>query len=208
MAGQEISVAATKTYTAQLTAVAMIGAALVNHAELNEALTHLPDYVAQALELSEAIQERVERYRYMERFAAIGRGYNFCTAFEISLKIKELCYVIGEEYSEADFRHGPIAVIRPGFPVIVIAPGGKTQALVADLLKKLNEQDAECIVISGDETLRPAAQTFMRIPAAVPEWLSPITAVIPGQIFAMQLAGVKGYQVDEPRGLRKVTITE
>lgn len=208
MAGEEISVAATKTYTAQLTAVAMLGAALVNRAELDDSLMHLPEFIAQTLETSGAVRERTERYRYMERFAVIGRGYNYCTAFEISLKIKELCYIIGEEYSEADFRHGPIAVIRPGFPVIVIAPGGKTQALVIDLLQKLNAQDAECIVIGSDETLQPYAQTFMRIPADIPEWLSPIAAVIPGQIFAMQLAQVKGYDIDQPRGLHKVTITE
>ena len=206
-AGQERSVAATKTYTAQLTAVAMLVSALDEGTELGDGLAKLPDYLRDTLNLSDGISGWVERYRYMERLVTLGRGYNYCTAFEISLKIKELCYVVGQEYSEADFRHGPIAVINPGFPVIVVAPAGKTYPGFVDLLHKLNERGAECIVVSNDEAACALGLKSMRLPFGLPEWLSPIAAVVPGQVFAMHLAGVKGYDIDQPRGLTKVTVT-
>jgi glucosamine--fructose-6-phosphate aminotransferase (isomerizing) len=206
-AGEEQSVAATKTYTAQLTAVAMIAAALVDKPELHDGLKKLPGFMRQTLDLSAEVSGWVERYRYMERLVTLGRGYNYCTAFEISLKIKELCYVVGQEYSEADFRHGPIAVINQGFPVIVVAPKGKPLSGLVDLLQKLNEKQAECIVISNDDAACQQGLKSIRLPADLPEWLSPIAAVVPGQVFAMHLAGVKGYNIDQPRGLTKVTVT-
>jgi glucosamine--fructose-6-phosphate aminotransferase (isomerizing) len=205
-AGEERSVAATKTYTAQLTAVAMLVSALTDKAELHSELAKLPDYIRQTLTLSDSVSTWVERYRYMERLVTLGRGYNYCTAFEISLKIKELCYVVGQEYSEADFRHGPIAVLNQGFPVIVVAPAGKPLPVMVDLLEKLGERGAECVVISNDESALGHGLKSMRLPA-LPEWLSPVAAVVPGQIFAMNLAMVKGYNIDQPRGLTKVTVT-
>jgi glucosamine--fructose-6-phosphate aminotransferase (isomerizing) len=156
--------------------------------------------------LSEGIAGWTERYRYMERLVTIGRGYNYCTAFEISLKIKELCYVVGQEYSEADFRHGPIAIINQGFPVIVVAPAGKPLPTLIDLLEKLREKNAECLVISNDGQACSLGLKSMHLPP-MPEWITPIAGVMPGQIFAMNLASVKGYNVDQPRGLTKVTVT-
>ncbi len=206
-AGEEISVAATKTYTAQLTAIAMLGAALVDDSKLRDEIGELPGYAAATINLAEDAGDRVERYRYMERIALIGRGYNYCTAFEIALKIKELCYLVGEEYSEADFRHGPIAMIAPGFPVMVVAPSGATLPLLVDLLENLQERRAECLVISDVAEVRQHGQYAMSLPTGIPEWLSPICAVIPGQHFAMRLALAKGHSVDKPQGLSKVTIT-
>jgi len=205
-AGEEKSVAATKTYTAQLTVVAMLTTALVDQPELHAELAKLPDYIRQTLALSGGIAAWTERYRYLERLVTLGRGYNYCTAFEISLKIKELCYVVGQEYSEADFRHGPIAVINPGFPVVVVAPAGQPLPTLVDLLEKLREKNAECLVISNDDATCALGLKSMRLPL-MPEWLSPVAAVVPGQIFAMNLASVKGYNVDQPRGLTKVTVT-
>jgi glutamine---fructose-6-phosphate transaminase (isomerizing) len=207
MTGAELSVAATKTYTAQLTAVAMLMTALMDQSEFHEMLAKLPELISKTLTLSQPIAEWVERYRYLERFVTIGRGYNYCTAIEISLKIKELCYIVGDGYSEADFRHGPFALIDPGFPVIVVAPSGKTQAVLSDFLAKLSERQAESLVISNDSQLLSFARKPMPLPATIPEWLSPIPAVIPGQIFAMRLAIEKGHAVDQPRGLNKVTVT-
>lgn len=207
LAGEEISVAATKTYTAQLMAVAMLGAALADSDEMGAALHTLPAYVAETLRQSESVERWVERYRYMSHFVAIGRGYNYCTAFEINLKVKELCYVIGDGYSEADFLHGPIAMLQPGFPVIVVAPAGKTFSPMQALLEKLSERQAEALVISNEEEAFATAQQSMRIPTGMPEWLTPITAVIPGQVFAMRLAMARGHEVDRPRGLSKVTVT-
>ena len=207
LTGKEISVAATKTYTAQLTAIALLMTTLVDRPELKSELANLPGYVRETLTRSEPIASWAQRYRYMERFVTIGRGYNYCTAFEISLKIKELCYIVGEGYSEADFRHGPFALIDPGFPVIVVAPTGLTQPILTDFLTKLAERKAEALVISNDDDILKYARKPMPLPHAVPEWLSPITAVVPGQIFAMHLALEKGHEVDQPRGLNKVTVT-
>ncbi|HRE47620.1 MAG TPA: SIS domain-containing protein [Aggregatilineales bacterium] len=208
MAGEEISVAATKTYTAQLTAVALIAAALTENAEMRDYLAKLPDLAAETIRGTEGIRAWAERYRYMDRFVTTGRGYNYCTAFEISLKVKELCYVTGVEYSEADFRHGPIAMVSRGFPVFSIAPAGKALPNMISLLEKLNERGAENIVITNDDAAAALGVRAMRIPAGVPEWLTPLLAVIPGQVFAYQLALAKGHSVDQPEGLRKVTITQ
>jgi len=206
-AGDEVSVAATKTYTAELTAVALFTATLADSAEMRESLDYLPDAARQTLSYSEPIRAWAERYRYMSYFAAIGRGYNYATAFEISLKVKELCYVIGHAYSEADFLHGPIAIIQSGFPVFVTAPRGRTANHMRDLLERLKSRDAEPLVISDDPDAFTHARQKMLLPA-LPEWLSPIVAIIPGQVFAMSLAIAKGHEVDKPRGLNKVTITE
>ncbi len=209
-AGEERSVAATKTYTAELTAIAMIVAALVDHTALSQELGKLPQYAAQTLTdyISSPLRDPgwVERYRYMDQFATIGRGYNYSTAFEINLKVKELCYVTGDPYSEADFRHGPIAVIHPGFPVMVVAPAGKTLPVMLDLIDKLHEKQAELLVISNEEAAFTHAHNAMRLPL-MPEWLTPVPAVIHGQVFALRLAAVKGYAIDQPRGLTKVTST-
>jgi glucosamine--fructose-6-phosphate aminotransferase (isomerizing) len=205
-AGPEMSVAATKTYTAELAAVALLTSALVGKSELTEDLAGLPTKAAETLRLSENVWSWAERYRYAEKCAVIGRGYNYSTAFEISLKLKELCYLTCQEYSEADFRHGPIAVVGSGFPVLSVAPSGKTLALMVDLLEKLQERQAENLVISDDPAAGSYAQNFMPMPTMA-EWLSPICAVMPGQVLAMSLAQVKGYPVDQPRGLSKVTIT-
>ncbi len=206
-AGEEISVAATKTYTAELLALAMIICSLLDDDEYLQLLPRIPEWASETLQLSESIQGWAERYRYMNRFAAVGRGYNYCTAFEISLKIKELCYVPGVEYSEADFRHGPIALIQPGFPILAVAPEGKAFPPLLDLLALMQKRQAEILVVSNNPGALAYAHKAMPIPADIPEWLSPIVGVIPGQILAMHLALAKGHSVDKPIGLNKVTST-
>jgi glucosamine--fructose-6-phosphate aminotransferase (isomerizing) len=121
--------------------------------------------------------------------------------------VAELCYLTGNGYSEADFLHGPIAQVLPGFPVVVVAPNGKTQPVMQEVLAKLHERQAETLVISNNDDLFNGARQQMRLPQALPEWLSPVAAVIPGQVFALNLALAKGHSVDKPRGLTKVTIT-
>jgi glutamine---fructose-6-phosphate transaminase (isomerizing) len=206
-AGEEISVAATKTYTAELAAIAMLCAGITGDESLAQGLAILPGAMREALALAGDIPGWAERYRYMTQFAVIGRGYNYATAFEIALKIKELTYVIGEGYSEADFLHGPIATVAAGFPVIAVAPQGATLGRMRELIAKVNGRGAEVIVISNDSETRAMGQKAVAIPDA-PEWLSPLLAVVPGQVFAMQQALVRGYAVDRPRGLSKVTVTE
>jgi glucosamine--fructose-6-phosphate aminotransferase (isomerizing) len=118
-----------------------------------------------------------------------------------------LTYISSEGYSEADFRHGPIAIVQSGYPIMLIAPNGAMLQGMHDLLDKLKEKSAECLVVSNDKQLESLGQQFLPIPD-VPEWLSPIVSVVPGQIFAMQQALVRGYEVDRPRGLSKVTVTK
>jgi glucosamine--fructose-6-phosphate aminotransferase (isomerizing) len=206
-AGPELSVAATKTYTTELTAIAMIATELADRDSMRAELHQLPTWVRETVNLAKTTADWAQRYRYMDRFASIGRSLNYCTAFEISLKIKELCYITGVEYSEADFRHGPIALIQPGFPVICVAPKGQTLPGMVDLLHKLKERNAECLVISNAPEALALAQSPMPIAEQVPEWLSPIVSVIPGQLLAMNVAIAKGHTIDRPTGLNKVTVT-
>jgi glucosamine--fructose-6-phosphate aminotransferase (isomerizing) len=185
----------------------MIICALPGQEEYQGELAKLPHWMAQTLEMSTPVRNWAERYRYMNRFAAIGRSYNFCTAFEVSLKIKELCYIPGVEYSEADFRHGPIALIEPGFPIIAIAPTGKALPSLVDLLDLVRKRQAELLVVSNDVEALSYAQKAMPLPKDIPEWLSPIVAIVPGQLLAMNIALAMGHSVDKPIGLNKVTIT-
>lgn len=202
-AGVEKSVAATKTYTTELTLLAMLGDALAP--EQDPSLQELPHYVQRSLDDNSGIKDWIADYADIQRIAVLGRGYNYSTAYEIALKIKELCYIPGEEYSEADFRHGPIAIIQQGFPVIMVMPQGAVALLQRELLEMLRRRNARCLVISNQPA--PAAAQVMPLPT-MPEWLSPIAAVIPGQLFALRLAEQKGHDVDEPRGLTKVTDTQ
>ena len=206
-AEREFSVAATKTYTAQLTVIAMLASALAGDQGMYDELATLPQLAQATLDLSKGIAGWAERYRYSDRLVTLGRGFNYATACEISLKVKELTYIASEGYSEADFRHGPIAVIDRGHPVIVVAPRGATFAGLTQMQKDLAERGAETLIISDDGDLLASGTKAMPIPSA-PEWLSPILAVMPGQVYGMQQATVRGYDVDKPRGLSKVTITE
>jgi glutamine---fructose-6-phosphate transaminase (isomerizing) len=206
-AGAERSIAATKTYTAQLMVMAMLAAALADSAEHSTALAQVPEAMRQTLALQDHITAVAERYRYMEKCVVIGRGYNYATALELALKLKELTYVLAEPYSSADFRHGPLALIEDGFPVLVIAPQSAVYGEVVDLLKRLGERGAERLVISDGAEALAEARTPIALPASLPEWLSPFTSIVAGQLFALALTLAKGYQPDHPRGLRKVTET-
>ena len=206
-AGPERSIAATKTYTAQLMALALLAAHMAGSVEHVEDLQRVPDAVARTLSLHDHVATIAERYRYMEKCVVIGRGYNYATAFEMALKLKELTYVLAEPYSSADFRHGPLALVEDGFPVLVVAPRSQVYAEVLDLLKGLGERGAERLVISDGEEALAEARTPITLPVSLPEWLSPFTAIIPGQLLALSLTLTKGYEPDHPRGLRKVTET-
>jgi glucosamine--fructose-6-phosphate aminotransferase (isomerizing) len=167
----------------------------------------VPDAVANALTTYPRIAELAVRYRYMQRCVAVGRGYNYATAFELALKLKELTYIVVEPYSSADFLHGPIAMIEPGFPVIILAPSGVLSADMQAFVSGLAERQAEVLCISDDPALLALTPLSVAMPDGVPEWLSPITLIIPAQLLAMQLAHVRGLDVDAPRSLHKVTHT-
>ncbi len=206
-AGEERSIAATKTYTSELAAVALLAATLAEERSHLEAIARVPESVAAALEIDARVAEIAPRYRYMRDCVVIGRGYNYATAFELALKLKELTYTIAEPYSSADFMHGPLAVIEYGFPAIVIAPSGAVLPEMQTFIRLLRQREAEAVVISDDQATLDLGRTRLPLPHDVPEWLSPLTAIVPGQLLALYLADARDYDPDHPRGLRKVTET-
>lgn len=206
-AGEERAVAATKTYTAQLAAMALLSSHLSGDAAMLTALEEVPEAVAVTLSAQGDMAQVVQRYRYMRECVVIGRGYNYATAFEVALKLKELTYTIVEPYSSADFLHGPLAMVEGGFPVIVVAPTGAPLNELRDFTRSLLERGAEVVVISDDTETLALAHTPLRLPHALPEWLSPLTAVLPGQLFALHLSHTRHHHPDRPRGLHKVTET-
>jgi glucosamine--fructose-6-phosphate aminotransferase (isomerizing) len=207
-AGDEKAVAATKTYTAQLAALALLSAHVANDKQHLTALQHLPAAMEQTLALETAIAQGAPRYAHANECVVLGRGYNYATAFEIALKLKELTYIVAEPYSSADFRHGPVAIVERGFPVIVIAPAGVVYDDVVALTRDLAARQAEIVAISTEEEPLGLARLPLRLPVALPEWLSPFTSVVPGQLLALHVTLAKGYDPDHPRGLTKVTETE
>jgi glucosamine--fructose-6-phosphate aminotransferase (isomerizing) len=206
-AGTERAVAATKTYTAQLAALALLSCGLGEEPERLVALRRVPGMVRRVLADEERIARAVERYRYMNSCVVLGRGYNYATAFEIALKLKELNYLIAESYSSADFMHGPVAVVGSGFPAMVVAPSGQMFATMQAFSLELKSRGAELLVLSDRGELLAEAVTPLPLPEGVPEWLSPLVAVVAGQLFALHLTLVKGHDPDQPLGLEKVTLT-
>jgi glutamine---fructose-6-phosphate transaminase (isomerizing) len=206
-AGEEHSIAATKTYTAQLMSIAMLSAYLGGDAGQIDQLQQLPEQIRQTLALNTHVERVAERYRYARHCVVIGRGYNYATAYEVALKLKELTYTVAEPYSSADFLHGPLALIEDGFPAFVVAPSGALSRELLSFIEQLRQREAEVIAISDDEAICASAQRSLRLPQGVEERLSPLVAVIPGQLFAMHLAYARNYDPDHPRGIRKVTQT-
>ena len=208
MAGPELATAATKTYTTELMVLAMLSAALNCSQDCWAQLARVPEWVAEALQLDAPVARAAQRYRYMQQCVVIGRGYNYATAFEWALKLKELTYTIAEPYSSADFLHGPIAMVGGGFPVLAIAPRGAVSDSVLELLAHLkHDLDAELVVISDRDEALSLAQTPFRLPDGIPEWLTPMVSIIPAQLFAYHLTLVKGFDPDHPRVIHKVTET-
>jgi glucosamine--fructose-6-phosphate aminotransferase (isomerizing) len=206
-AGEEKSLAATKTYTSELLAIALLSSLLAQDGAMLAELERAPDAVAQVLRVNDHVAQIAPRYRYMEYCVVIGRGFHYASAFELALKLKELTYTVAEPYSSADFLHGPMALITSGFPVIVFAPTGVMLPEIQEFLAALREREAEPIVISDDPDTLGLARIPLPLAVSLPEWLSPITAIVPGQLFGLHLALARDYDPDRPRGLRKVTET-
>ena len=205
-AGEERSIAATKTYTAQLFAIGLLSAHLADDSESIATLEKAPDLIRQTLTLNSDIERLAERYRYVRNCVVVGRGFNYSTAFEIALKLKELTYTLAEPYSSADFLHGPVSLVEPAFPVIVVAPSGVLTPELETFLRQLRNMDAELLCVSNVDSLLQLGRTQFPFPP-VPEWLSPLLAIVPGQLFALFLAAARDFDPDRPRGLRKVTET-
>jgi glucosamine--fructose-6-phosphate aminotransferase (isomerizing) len=209
MAGPELAVAATKTYTTELMAIAMLSASLAGDMGSWRELEQVAGWVEEALGQDEAIKQAAQRYRYMEQCVVLGRGYNYATAFEWALKLKELTYVEAEPYSSADFQHGPVAMVARGFPVMAVIPEGKILASMMEFLSHIKtDLLAELVVISNFPKALSMAQTPFTIPENVPEWLSPLVSIIPAQLFSYHLTLAKGYDAEKPRTINKVTETQ
>ncbi|MEN8174021.1 MAG: SIS domain-containing protein, partial [Chloroflexota bacterium] len=197
-----------KTYTTELMAIAMLSAALEDDRKRWRELDQVAGWVNEALEQDEFIQQSSQRYRYMEMCVVLGRGFNYATAFEWALKLKELTYVEAEPYSSADFKHGPVAMVAQGFPVMTVLPKGKVFQSMLEMLQHLKRDLlAELVIISNSTEALSVAQTPFSFPAGVPEWLSPLVSIIPAQLFSYHLTLAKGYDADKPRTISKVTET-
>jgi len=203
LAGPERAVAATKTYTAELLSLYLLISFLASDDAPN--LDALPDQAGNVLALEDSIERIAARYRFADQMVLTARGYNYPTAREGALKLMETSYIVADGFSGADLLHGPMAMIRRGFPVIAIAPPGPGSNALRPVLQRLEEQLADVWVI-GDADV-PGAAITLRLPIDVPEDLSPLLAIMPLQLFALHLARLRGINPDQPDGLEKVTRT-
>lgn len=204
-AGEETGGAATKTYTATLLALAMLSAGLAKDAERFTALEKVPDLAARMLEEDLRIQRMVERYRYITQCIVLGRGYNYCTAHEWALKLKELASIGAEAYSSVDFRHGPTALVENGFPVLAVVPEGPiSEEMVALLRSLVLERKAELVAISAVQGALELAKGPLPLPPGIPEWISPMVCVIPSQLFMFAITRARGLNPEKPRRLSQI----
>ncbi len=206
-AHKELGVAATKTYTSTLAALYLLSACLAGDETRVKNLTACADLMQSAFASEDYIADRAERYRYMEAGYVISRGFNYCTAMEMALKLAETSYVGLNSYSAADFLHGPIAAVHEEAPCFLIAPPGKAYPNLIDIAKRLRERGAEIVALSSEQQMLDLATTPFKLDVLVAEELSPLVYIIPGQLLAYYLAVARGHDPDRPRGLRKVTIT-
>jgi glucosamine--fructose-6-phosphate aminotransferase (isomerizing) len=207
-AGEEIGIAASKTYTGSMACLALLSTALSpERPDRLEFLRRAADAMEASLGLDEAIHMLVERYKDMQGCVVIGRGYNQCTAMETALKITETSCISAQSYGAAEFQHGPIAQVNTGLPVILFAPEGRTFKAMADLATKLRDQHPALICISHDAAFLAGSETAIRVPKAVQEWVSPMVYAVAGQLIAYWLSLSKGLDPDTPRGIEKVTKT-
>jgi glucosamine--fructose-6-phosphate aminotransferase (isomerizing) len=161
------------------------------------------------LKQNDFIEQAAQRYRYIDQTVVLGRGFNYATAFEWALKLKELTYIIAEPYSSADFAHGPIAMVESGYPVFAVAAKGQVFDSILEMLKRLRSDIvAELVAISNDRKALSLAQVPLKIPMDTPEWLSPLVSILPAQLFTYHLTRAKGYDTEQPRSIRKVTETK
>jgi glucosamine--fructose-6-phosphate aminotransferase (isomerizing) len=207
-AGPELAVAATKTYTTELLAIATLSAALTGDSDDAAALAGIPQAMAGAIGLEPAIESMAEEQAAADRLLVLARGYEYATAREWALKLKELARVFADPYSAADFEHGPLALLEPGVPVLATVRPGPTMAPLIGLLDRLRaELDAAIAVVSDQPEALALARWPFRLASGTPEWLGPIVSIVVGQLHALHLTHARGLDPEEPRNLRKVTRT-
>jgi glucosamine--fructose-6-phosphate aminotransferase (isomerizing) len=221
-AGPEIGVASTKTFLAQIAANYLVGLALAQargtkypdevEREYHE-LEAMPELVARVLTCMEPVAELARRFASSSTVLFLGRHVGYPVALEGALKLKELAYMHAEGFAAGELKHGPIALIDDGLPVIVVMPSPKNAAMLhSKLLSNIREIQARgaiTIVIAeeGDDTVRPYADHLIEIPA-VSTLFQPLLSTVPLQVFAAEVARARGYDVDKPRNLAKSVTVE
>ncbi|RLY94437.1 glutamine--fructose-6-phosphate transaminase (isomerizing) [Kocuria tytonicola] len=222
-AGPEIAVASTKAFLAQITAAYLLGLYLAQlrgnkyKDEIASLLTELEAMPAKIQRVLDEVEPRVKELASGMKDAGsvlfLGRHVGYPVAMEGALKLKEIAYIHAEGFAAGELKHGPIALIDQGQPVIVIVPSPRGRdslhAKVVSNIQEIRARGAETIVIAeeGDEAVREFANHVFHVPEA-PTLLQPLLATVPLQIFACELAGAKGYDVDQPRNLAKSVTVE
>jgi glucosamine--fructose-6-phosphate aminotransferase (isomerizing) len=204
-AGPEMAVAATKSYTSQLLAIAAVSAAMARDQALVTALAAVAPAVGQIIDRAEDLRRAALALSGESRCVVIGRGYNQATAFEWALKIAELSYLVAQPFSAADFRHGPLAMVEPGLVVLGVATDGPLYEDVSELLSTVRSAGARVVAISDRDDC--PADDLIALPGGLPEFLTPIPATVAAQIFTYYLTVARHADPDHPRRLRKVTRT-
>ena len=199
--GEERAVPATKTVTGQLTAFAVIANALGAAPFTRGDLDTVPGWVQEVLDDPGPAAAGADGLAGASQLIVVARGYLFAAALETALKLKETCYLLADGYSAADLRHGPIAAVTRGLPVVAMQTSGPALSDVASLVDELRAREASVLVIGT------GAGVDVPLPANAPEPLMPILAVVRGQQLAYELALRLGYDPDSPSGLTKVTQT-
>jgi glutamine---fructose-6-phosphate transaminase (isomerizing) len=208
-AGTERAVAATKSYVNSLGALVLLSAGLEGDPARFEALRRVPTALERALDDSSrsAGPAAARLLATAPACAVVARGFNHATAFEAALKVTELTGTLAVPFSGADLLHGPIGAIGQGFPVVLVAPTGASLPQLREVQAALRERGARILAIADDPEVLAGAAERLALPAGLPEWLSPLVAVAPGQVVAMELARLRGVDLDRPGGLSKVTTT-
>jgi glucosamine--fructose-6-phosphate aminotransferase (isomerizing) len=202
--GAETAVAATKTYTAQLAVIASVSEAILGR---RDTLGQLPELAAGAVQHEDTARSTAQALGGFEHAAVLGRGFNLSTAFEWALKMQELSYVVAQPFSTADFLHGPIAVVDRGYPVLGVVAEGPTDNDVIAALQRAGDRGAPTVLITNSSKPDSPGSGVMRFASDVEEWLTPIPAIVMGQLFTYWLTVEQGNDPDNPRGLSKVTRT-
>ncbi len=208
-AGREMSVAATKTYVAELTIIAALAARVAGSREMLERLQALPDVLSATIASSEAWlvahDGPVDAHVTADRTLVVSRGFNLSTALEVALKLKETARIFADGYSSADLLHGPIVLAGPDVPVLCLRPDGPVGAAIDAGIDVVRRAGAEPWIVGGAEVAGRARA--LAIAETVPEPLTPIAYVVPGQLLAESVARRRGLDPDAPAGLSKVTRT-
>jgi glucosamine--fructose-6-phosphate aminotransferase (isomerizing) len=213
--GPEIGVAATKTFSSQLSVLAQLALRLakkrgkVSQDEMDflaERLQKIPDIVETIIKTQEAkVKQIAKKYRDAKTFFFLGRGISTATAYEGRLKLMEIAYVPAIAFPAGESKHGPISLVEPGFPVVFVCPKDETHKTVIGNIMEMKARGASIIAVieEGDEEIKNLADDYVEVPKGIPEVLSPIPFVIPLQLLAYYMAVERGHNPDMPRNLAK-----